>query len=105
MSSRLCKKPEGAVFPLGTVLLKDGIEDPIHALDIDETNHGTGAAADLHEAALDGVGGAELPPEVAGEVKEGQQFRQVPLQPTDHRRIDRLPLPPESLEGFLGLVL
>src|SRR3990170_994789 len=103
MSSCLCKKVEGAVFPLWTVLLKDGIEDTVHALDIDETNHRTSTAADLHEAALDGVGGAELPPEVAREVEEAEQLRQVPLQPTHHRRVDRLPLPPESREGFLGL--
>ena len=71
-SSRLCKQVEGAVFPLWTVLLKDGIENPIYALDVHETNHRTGATADLDEAALDGVGGAELPPEVAREVIEGE---------------------------------
>ena len=103
MSSRLCKQLEGAVFPLRTVLLKDRIEDAVHALDIDETNHGTGPTANLHEAALDGVGGAELPPEVAREVKEGEQFREVLLQAAHHRRIDRLPLPPESREGVLSL--
>ena len=63
MSSCLCKQLEGAVFPLRTVLLKDRIENPVHALHVDETNHGTGAAANLHEAALDGVGGAQLAPQ------------------------------------------
>ena len=40
MSSRLCKNPEGAVFPIQVKTLEDGIDDSIHALYIDETDHG-----------------------------------------------------------------
>jgi hypothetical protein len=52
MSSCLCKKLEGAVFPFQVEALENGIDDPIHALDVDEADHGAGSAPDFHEAAL-----------------------------------------------------
>jgi hypothetical protein len=44
MSSCLCKKPEGAVFPFQVESLEDGVDDPIHALHVHKANHGSGAA-------------------------------------------------------------
>src|SRR5438034_11376752 len=81
-SSCLCKKPEGAVFPFGLLVhsVEDGIDNPIHAADIDEADHGPRAASYLDEATLDDVGGAELRPKVTGEVEEGEQLGQVLLQ-------------------------
>ena len=77
MSSCLCKKVEGAVFPLWVVAVKDQINDPIYAPDIDETDHGSSAATHLDEAALDVIGGPQLSPQVPGELKEREQLRQV----------------------------
>jgi hypothetical protein len=47
MSSCLCKKAEGAVSPLAplVVAIEDGIDNPVDALDVDEADHGPGAAA------------------------------------------------------------
>ena len=77
MSSCLCKSVEGAVSPLWVHAVKDREHDSVHALHIDEANHGSGAAPDLDEAPLDHVGGAQLPPQVSGELEEAEQFRQV----------------------------
>jgi len=38
--------------------LENGIDDPVHTLDVDEADHGPGTASDFHEAALNDVGGA-----------------------------------------------
>jgi hypothetical protein len=50
MSSCLCKKPEGAVFPFVFLVqaLEDGLDDPIHAGDVDEA---AGSAALFWKAA------------------------------------------------------
>jgi hypothetical protein len=61
--------------------VEDSVDDAVHALDVDEADHGSRAAADFHEAAFDHVGGAQLAPEVPGEAEEAQQFGQVALQP------------------------
>ena len=66
MSSRLCKKVEGAVFPFQVESLEDGVDDSVHACDVDKANHGPGAAAHLDKTALDHVGGAQLPPLMPG---------------------------------------
>ena len=58
MSSCLCKKLEGAVFPFQVEALENGVDDPIHALYVDEADHGSGSAPYFHEAALNDVGGA-----------------------------------------------
>ena len=80
MSSRLYKKLEGAAFPLWIKSVKDREEDSIHALDVDKANHRPGSASHLHEAALDDVGGAQLSPEVSGEMEETEHLWQVTPQ-------------------------
>lgn len=82
MSSCLCKKAEGAVFPFVLLIhsVEDGVDDSVYALDVDEADHGSGAASHLHEASLDDVGGAQLSPQVPGKAEEGKQLRQVSLQ-------------------------
>ena len=101
MSSCLCKKSEGAVFPLRIHAVKDREHDSIHALNIDKTNHRSGAAPDLHETALDDVGGAQLPPQVPGEVEEAEQVRQVFVQLPHDGGIGFPPAGLELLEGAL----
>ena len=57
-SSCLCEKSEGAVFPSFVKPVKDGVDDAIHARHIHKADHGSGATADLHKAALNDIGGA-----------------------------------------------
>jgi hypothetical protein len=61
MSSGLCKKLEGAVFPLQVESLEDRVSDAVYAFDVHEADHGPSASSHFHEAALDDVGGAQLP--------------------------------------------
>src|SRR5271157_3646010 len=61
-SSCLCKNPEGAVFPFQIKSLEDGVDDAVHALHIDKTDHGPSAAANFHETTLNDIGGAQLLP-------------------------------------------
>ena len=49
--------------PLVVEAIEDGVDDAIDALDVDKADHGPGAAADLYEAALDDIGGAQLSPQ------------------------------------------
>jgi hypothetical protein len=56
MSSYLCKKVEGAVFPFQVESLEDRVDDAVHAFYVDEADHGPGSSAHFHEAALDDVG-------------------------------------------------
>src|SRR3972149_8530433 len=100
MSSCLCKELEGAIFPANFFIhaVENGVDDAVHARDVYKADHGSSAAAHLHEAALDGVGGAQLAPQVPGKAKEGQQLGQVLLQPPDHAGIEPLPMKPEALE-------
>ena len=51
----MCKKLEGAVFPLWVEVVKDRIEDTIHALEVDTANHRSSAAPNLQETPLDQV--------------------------------------------------
>src|SRR5260370_19779325 len=108
-SSCLCKKPEGAVFPFVLLIhsVEDGVDDSVYALDVDEADHGSGAASHLHEASLDDIGGAQLSPQVAGKAEEGEQLRQVSLQSLHHRRVGappvRLKNPKSGLRGFATL--
>src|SRR2546422_10873498 len=90
-SSCLCKKLEGAVLPILVEAAKDRIDDSIDALDIGEDHHGARAPADFHEAALDGIGGAQLLPEVPGKGIEVQELRQVLVQTLHHPGVDLLP--------------
>ena len=104
MSSCLCKKLEGAVFPFQVEPLEDGVNDAVHALDVDEADHGPGSASDFDEAALDDIGGAELAPQMPGEAEERQQLRQIPFQLPDHGGIMPLPAGAEAPEGGLRLL-
>ena len=70
MSSCLCEKAEGAIPPVFVKPAKDGKDEAIHAGLIDETDHGSGPAAHLHEAAFDDVGGSQLPPQGLGRRKK-----------------------------------
>ena len=90
-------------MPLLVEIVKDGIDDSLHAGYIDEQDHGPGAAPDFDEAALDGVGGAQLAPQRLGQVKERQQFGQFTLEPAHQGRIESLPVEAESREGAAGL--
>ena len=99
MSSCLCKKSEGAVFPLFVQSVKDRIEDSIHALDIDKANHWSCPPSDFHEAAFDGIGGAKLLPEMLGKIEKAQQFRQVLFQLPHHAGICFPPFPRETLKS------
>lgn len=58
MSSSLCKKFEGAIFPFQIESLENGVNDSIHALHVHKANHGPSATPDFYEAALDDVGGS-----------------------------------------------
>ena len=47
MSSCLCKKAEGAIFPSQVESLEDGVDDAVHGLHVDEADHGAGTAANF----------------------------------------------------------
>src|SRR5207245_9534883 len=104
MSSCLCKKAEGPVPPLVpfVVAIEDGIDNAVHALDVEDADHGACATTHLHKAALDDIGGAQLGPEVPRKVEEGEQLGQIVLQPFHHRRISGLPASAEAASGPLG---
>ena len=101
MSSRLCKKLEGAVFPVEVKALEDRVNNSIHALYIDKADHGPGSPPDFHKAAFDDVGGAQLTPQVFGKAEEAQQLGQIALQLPYHRRILFLPVHRETSIGRL----
>src|SRR5258707_8714453 len=103
MSSGLCKKLEGAVFPFQVESLEDGIHDAVHAGYVDEADHGPGSSSYFHEAAFDDVGSAYLLPQVPGQGEERQQLRQIALQATYHRPILSQPVRAEAAEGGLRL--
>ena len=65
-SSCLCKYREGAGFPFQVESLEDGLDDAVDALYIHKANHGAGSSAHFDEAALNHVGGAQFPLQVAG---------------------------------------
>src|SRR5207237_1898062 len=73
-SSCLCKNAEGSVSPLAIELAKNRVNDALHARGVYKADHGSRPPAHFHEAALDDIGGAQLPPEMAGEAVEGQQL-------------------------------
>src|ERR1700693_5955252 len=103
MSSRLCKYGEGAGFPLQVESLEDGVEDAVDAGYVHETDHGPGATAHFHEAALDYVGGAQLLAQVRGESEHRKQFRQIALQLAHHRTVLSAPAGAEGAKRRFGL--
>jgi hypothetical protein len=70
----VCKKVEGAGFPFQVKSLEDGVDDAVHAFDVDKANHGPGAAADFDKAALDHVGGTQFASQMPGEGEKRQQL-------------------------------
>ncbi len=80
MSSGLCKKVEGAVFPFQVESLEDGVDDAVHAGHIDEADHGPGSSSYFQETAFNDIGGADLLPQMPGQGKKRQQFRQIAFQ-------------------------
>jgi len=99
----LCEDAGGAITPLLVQAVEDGIDDSVHALHVDETDHGPSATTDLHEATPDDVGGAQLPPHIAQETEEVKQFRQVLLQASHQARINTPPFPLQVQKGALRL--
>ena len=103
MSSCLCNGVAGGVFPWWVHAVEDPEHDAVYAPNVDAANHRPGAPADLHEAALNDVGGAQLAPQVPGEVEEAEQLRQVFLPLEHDRAIGLPPVGLELLEGALRL--
>lgn len=101
-SSCLCKNTEGAGFPFQAEALEDGLNDAVHAMHVDKAHHGTSAAAHLHKAALDDIGGAQLPPYLSGNAEESQQLRQIGLQLAHDVGIVLAPPPGERVSRGLG---
>lgn len=67
---------------------EDGEQDAIHAGFVLKGAHGSGAAPDLSEATLDGIGGAHSAALGLGSVAEaGQQFIEIVAQASDGGRI------------------
>ena len=64
-------------FPVVVETAENRINDPVHACDVGEDDHGPGAPTDLEEAELDNIDSAQLSPQVRRKRKEVQQFRQV----------------------------
>ena len=86
-------------FPLLIEPAENRIDDSIHAFHVRKHDHGSCSSADFNEATFDRVGGQQLPPQVSREVQEVQQFRQIALQLTDHRRVALLPVKAEPFKG------
>src|SRR5439155_8865531 len=103
MSSGLCKKLEGAVFPFQVESLEDGVDDAVNAGDVDEANHGPGSSSNFDEAAFDDVSGAHLLPQMAGQGEEREQFRQIMVQAPHHGPVLPQPACAEAAAGSLRL--
>ena len=95
-SSCLCKKSEGAVFPLLVEAMEDGVGDTLDAELVDEADHGPRSAANFHEAAFDDVGGAQFAPQVLRHLKEAKQVGQILFEFAHQGGISFLPV---RLEG------
>ena len=80
----------------------DAKDDAVAGRRISETGHGSSAAPHLPEAALDNVGGADLPPVGGRQIVERQQLFQVPFHAGDRARTGGAPLPGPALETPLG---
>ena len=102
-SSCLCKKAEGAVFPLLVEAMEDGVDDAFDAEFVDEADHGSCSAAYFNETAFDDVSGAQLAPQVLGKSEEGEHLGQIALQLPHYGGIVRSPAAAESPRGSLCL--
>ena len=70
----------------------DAEDDPIAAGRVGEAGQGSRAASDFPETAFNDIGGAQLPPQPAGELIEVAQLRQVLLQGSYELGVERLPV-------------
>jgi hypothetical protein len=61
MSSGLCKKLEGAIFPFQVETLEDGVDDSVYTGHVYKAHHGPCPPTDFDETALNHVGGTQLP--------------------------------------------
>ena len=107
MSSCLCKDSEGSVspLPLFVVAVEDGIDDSVHALNIDEADHGSRAAAHFDKASFDHDGRSQFLPKRPGEAEEGEQLGQVLLQLPHHPGVGAVPVGLEGTKRRLRLAL
>jgi len=92
MSLYLCKLAKGALVPLQVKLVKDGEDNPIHALHVHETHHRSGAPAHFHKAVFDHIGCPEFAPEGLRILEKRQQLGEIPEQ-LGHELRARVPPP------------
>ena len=78
-------------------LVKDGENNLVNALHIDNAHPWPRASSDCDETALDHIRGPQLPPELALTLEEGAQLRHVPEQ-VRHKRM--IGVPPASDEDL-----
>jgi hypothetical protein len=73
-STSLCKKVEGAVFPLRLLVqaFEDGVDDPLDAAAGEEVALLLGAAAHFDKATLDHICGVQLAPQGPWKAEKGQ---------------------------------
>src|SRR5580704_2400483 len=83
MSSGVCKRAEGVIFPVLVEAMEDGEDDAFHAGQVDEADHRSSSPSDFDEASFDDVGGAELASQRQGEGEERQQVRQILFERSD----------------------
>jgi hypothetical protein len=74
MSSCVCKKFEGVVFPLLVEAIENGKDDAVDAFDIDKSHHGPGSPTHFDKAALNNIRRSDLFPKGFGCIEEVQQL-------------------------------
>ena len=104
MSSCLCKKSEGAVFPFRILIeaIEDGIDDAVDAGHVDEANHGSGAAATSTKQRSMTFVLRGFRQRCLGKSKKVSS-RANPFQLFHHRRVDFPPASAEATKRLLGL--
>ena len=90
MSRDLCKLPKGAQAPSQVKPVNDGEDNPLHALHVHNAHHRPGPSSDLDTTPLNHIGRPERAPEGPRTLEEREQFGQIPRQPRDRLRTDRL---------------
>src|SRR4026207_1670639 len=103
-SSCLCKKLEGAIFPLLVEAVKDGKDDSVHTVNVGESHHGSSPSTDFDKTTFNDVGGPHGAPHRFRTIEEVQQFRKILLQPTHHAGVGLLPAESKALEGLTSLL-
>jgi hypothetical protein len=68
----VCKKFEGAVFPLLIKSLKDGVDDPVDTPNVHEDCHRPSAAPNFDKTTLDQIRGPHFLPQMLGTIEEVQ---------------------------------